>query len=423
MGSGKTHTAMDATRYPPMPRRIRVPVHPFGWTSRQWQIVRSSARGPSAVENAERHLADHLGNGLQVRLFDSGTAALLAVLRAARLREAGEVLVPAFICPSVVEAVLAARLRPVLFDSRLTADPSPESLERQITMHAAAAILPDYYGRMSTTFADCERIARKNNLFVIADAAQSFGCRSADVCSAGRGDATILSFGRTKPLNAWSGGAVVTRASAPLAESLEVSPSVDDTVQRSAIESMHRDAKLRRLPAIFNPMLEATGALRKLETDVTSVLARQTGVADKLVPAQISCLAASLLSSQLDSFPQRLARWARNAELMRDQLSGCPGLTLPAGHAPHSYPVHFPVLVKPRIRFALAAHLSRQGIQTTWFHYPLHRMSPYQTLSRDQLPGAEELWRRVLCIPCRDISERSLLFVAAAMRDFMSREV
>lgn len=413
---------MNATRYPPMPRRIRIPVHPFGWTQRQWHIVRSvRTLSPSAVQDGERHLAAYLGTGLQVRLFDSGTAALLGVLRAANLREDGQVLVPAFICPSVVEAIIAARLRPVLFDSELTAEPSPESLERQITQDAVAVILPDYYGRMSATFAACERIARDNDLFVIADAAQSFGCRSADVCSAGRGDAAVLSFGRTKPLNAWSGGAVVTRTPR-LMERLKMSQALDDKIHRLAIKRMHRDATLRRLPAILGPILTTTGMLMRMETDVIPVLEKQTDVAHKIAPARISPLGASLLSSQLGLFPQRLARWAHNAEILRDHLSDCPSLKLWPGCAPSSYPAHFPVLVEPQVRFRLAAYLSRQGIQTTWFHYPLHRLSPYRVLSRDQLHGAEWLWRRVLCIPCRDIDERSLLYVASAVKGFMSRE-
>ncbi len=378
------------------------------------------ALGPEAQSLAEDQLERYLGNGAYVRLYDSGTAALLAVLTAARLKVDAEVLVPSFVCPSVAEAIIAAGLRPVLFDSTATAEPSPESLARKVSANASALLLPDYYGRRSSTFDECDRIAREYGLFTVADAAQSFGCWPRAAADVLRGDATIFSFGRTKPLNAWSGGAVVT-PTASLVQRLVTYPAVDDADHRSAIRKTDRDARLRQLPAVCGPFVRSFGGLRTLDLSVVPALERQSGVAAELVPRRMSTISAALLVSQLAAFPARLNRWAHNAEYLRAALKDCPGLTMLVGDDRSAYPVHFPVLVEPPLRFPLATALSRAGIQSTWFHYPLHRLDAYRGLQRDAMSGVDWLWPRILCIPCRDLAQTALDLVASVACNFFRR--
>ncbi|KAF0116757.1 MAG: DegT/DnrJ/EryC1/StrS family protein [Rhodospirillaceae bacterium] len=168
------------------------------------------------VAALERQLAAFCGARHAIACA-SGTDALLLVLVARGIRPGDAVFVPDFTFVATAEVVALLGATPVFVDvleDTFTMDPA--SLTAAIGWAAGAGlkarmVIPvDLFGQP----ADYRRIApiaRAHGLFVLADAAQSFGA-SLDGRSVGTlGEATATSFFPAKPLGCYGdGGAVFT---------------------------------------------------------------------------------------------------------------------------------------------------------------------------------------------------------------------
>lgn len=143
-------------------------------------------------------------------LTRSGTAALTLALRAlGKVRRGSEVILPAYTCPSVAAAVIKAGLRPVLCDIR------PESflmdrarLESRIGEETLAIVAVHLFG-IPEDLRAMRELADSRGIALVEDATQAFG-NTIDGDPVGTiGDIGVFSFGRGKPLNLMTGGALV----------------------------------------------------------------------------------------------------------------------------------------------------------------------------------------------------------------------
>jgi dTDP-4-amino-4,6-dideoxygalactose transaminase len=151
--------------------------------------------------------------------LSSGTAALTLVLRALRLLPGDEVLVPAYGCPAVDVAVLAAGLTPI----HVEIDPdtyclSPVAAAAVVTPRAAAMVAVHFAGQPAHVEA-LARVADRHGLALVEDACLAPGARFKDRPVGGWGRAAVFSLGVRKPVSAGEGGLVVTGDGA-LAEKL-----------------------------------------------------------------------------------------------------------------------------------------------------------------------------------------------------------
>ena len=148
-----------------------------------------------------------------VEFYQSGTSALAAALTAVKLSHANtksltEVLLPAYTCPDLISAVVHAGLTPVLID--LEPDScwmSLNDIENAISERTIAIIAVRFLGiaeRMNALRTICDR----HNITLIEDSAQGFPVTQPE--NYWQGDLAIVSFGRGKPVNMLSGGAVIT---------------------------------------------------------------------------------------------------------------------------------------------------------------------------------------------------------------------
>ncbi len=164
-----------------------------------------------AARLRERLGVEHVG------FHASGREALRALLVAVAARTGrGEVLVPAYTCYSVPSAVAAAglRVRLVEVDARGALDAG--RLADAPLRAAAALVVCNLFG-VPEPLAPLREIAAAAGVFVVDDAAQSFGAASCEGPVGGRGDAGILSLGRGKPLSGLGGGVLVGSREAELA--------------------------------------------------------------------------------------------------------------------------------------------------------------------------------------------------------------
>lgn len=148
----------------------------------------------------------------------SGTEALRIPLMAAGIGRGDAVFLPGFTFPATAEVVVAAGATPIFVD---IADDSynidPVALETEIarakhhgTLRPRAIVAVDLFG-LPADYAALDRIARRDDLLVIADAAQSFGATTGNRSVGTLAPVTATSFFPAKPLGAYGdGGAIFT---------------------------------------------------------------------------------------------------------------------------------------------------------------------------------------------------------------------
>jgi dTDP-4-amino-4,6-dideoxygalactose transaminase len=179
------------------------------------------ARGDFILGNEVGLLEAELGaraGGIPTVGCASGTDALMLALRALGVGPGDTVIVPAFTFAATAEAVALVGARPVFADVledtfNLDAASLAEAADKA-RPHAKGVIAVDLFGQPAD-YGSIARVAEEHELFVLADAAQSFGATSGGRPVGDLAPVTTTSFYPTKPLGAFGdGGAVLATDSA-----------------------------------------------------------------------------------------------------------------------------------------------------------------------------------------------------------------
>ncbi len=148
----------------------------------------------------------HLEN---VFLVPSGTSALEMGAWLAGLGPGDEVILPSYTFSSTANAVVMTGARPVFCEvDPLTLNADPDHMEALVTPHTRMLLPIDYAGIPCETDRICA-IAKKNDLLVMVDAAQSYGSYDHGRACGSLGDLATLSFHETKNISCGEGGALV----------------------------------------------------------------------------------------------------------------------------------------------------------------------------------------------------------------------
>jgi perosamine synthetase len=190
-------TVIPIRRLPPVYSRI-------GWsafTRAAFSLQRWAAQRSDALAAMYPH---H-----DILFTDSGTSALAMALTAALRARPGAVALPAYGCPDLGTAALAARARIMLYDlDPHTLAPDMDSLLAAVRGGATVVVAAHFFGRLADIPAIQERVAPLGAV-VVEDAAQHAGGSLRGGRGGSFGDYAILSFGRGKGLNAGGGGALL----------------------------------------------------------------------------------------------------------------------------------------------------------------------------------------------------------------------
>jgi UDP-2-acetamido-2-deoxy-ribo-hexuluronate aminotransferase len=165
--------------------------------------------GPE-INELEEFLADFVGVKHCITV-SSGTEALLISLMALGVAPGDEVITSSFSFISAAEAIALLQAKPILVDINLeTANIDEGKIEAVISRKTKAIIPVSLYGQPSNMQAINE-IAKKHNLKVIEDAAQSFGAEYRGAKSCNLSELGVTSFFPTKILGCYGdGGAIFT---------------------------------------------------------------------------------------------------------------------------------------------------------------------------------------------------------------------
>jgi dTDP-4-amino-4,6-dideoxygalactose transaminase len=141
-------------------------------------------------------------------VFDSGRTALQHALTALDINSGDKVLVQAYTCVVVINAIKHAGGVPVYVDINDDFNMNPEDLVNKAS-GAKVLIIQHTFG----TPADMEellKIARENNLKTIEDCAHSIGAKYDERLTGTLTDIGMLSFGSDKVISCVRGGALIT---------------------------------------------------------------------------------------------------------------------------------------------------------------------------------------------------------------------
>ena len=148
----------------------------------------------------------------------NGTDALALALWAFDVGVGDAVLIPSFSFAATAGSVAHSGATPVFVDvSEKTYNICPDSLERALAwvrgtgLRARGIIAVDLFG-LPADYARLNKIAQREGLFVLSDAAQAFGGRQGNQSVGNIAEITSTSFYPTKPLSCYGdGGAVFAR--------------------------------------------------------------------------------------------------------------------------------------------------------------------------------------------------------------------
>jgi dTDP-4-amino-4,6-dideoxygalactose transaminase len=225
-------------------------------------------------------------------------------------------------------------------------------------------------------------VARAHGLFVLQDAAQSFGARWCGAPAGGQGDAAVTSFYPAKPLGAYGdGGAVLT----------------DDDLLAEEVRLLRLHGE-RRQAARYEHV--RVGLNSRLDT-----------------------LQAAILLAKLGSLEEEIERRAALAKRYDEALGD---LALRPGALPGARSAWAQYTIRVGERDWLAAELRRSGIPTAvYYPRPLHRQPAYRHFpaAPQGLPVAEALARTVLSLPIHpDLADSDQARIIAAIRDLVAKK-
>jgi len=141
---------------------------------------------------------------------NNGTSALHTALHAIGLQPGDEVITTPFTFVATVNSILMVGARPVFVDiDEKTYNIDSNKIEEKITKKTKAILVVNLYGQPAN-YTEINLIAKKYNLVVVEDAAQSIGATYIDKKSGNLADISCFSLYATKNIMCGEGGMITT---------------------------------------------------------------------------------------------------------------------------------------------------------------------------------------------------------------------
>ena len=139
----------------------------------------------------------------------NGTDALFISLKALGIGKGDEVITPSFTWVSTVETIKLAGAKPIYIDIKLDDFNIDESLvESLISENTKAIMSVSIFGRCPD-LTRLKQIAEKHSIYLIEDAAQSYGAKINNLMSCSIADISTTSFFPAKPLGCYGDGGAI----------------------------------------------------------------------------------------------------------------------------------------------------------------------------------------------------------------------
>jgi len=322
--------------------------------------------------------ADGADLGRADLFFSSGRGALLAGLHALGVGPGDDVLLPAYLCESVVTPVETVGARPVYFPTSRNLDVDPAAVEVAITPRTRAVVLIHYFGFPGPVEA-VRAVCQRRGIALIEDCAHALYSRLGDRALGTFGDLAIFSPWKSLPLP--DGGLLVLNRPDLTATVPDEQPAILRTAVRLAYRSLGSvEQAIGWSPRLR--LLRRSDLRRDLHQRVSAGpvdVLRGSSVAWRLLAGT---RAAWVVGPRRRNYARLLSvcrdlRWAR--PLFED---------LPDGVCP----LGFPLVAEDRDRWRDRLLEHGINVRTYWEHLP-------PSVDLAQFPDAAWLSDRILVLP------------------------
>ncbi len=326
-------------------------------------------------------------------LTTSGTTALEMAAILAELEPDDEVIVPSFTFSSTANAFMLRRAKPVFCDIRPdTLNIDEKKIESLITNRTKAIYSVDYAG-VPAEMDTINEIAKRHNLIVVEDAAQSIGSTYKGKQCGTLGDFGCFSFHETKNFAMGEGGAIIIK-----------------------------DQKY----------IDRAEILREKGTNRRQVI---NGLTDKYTWHDIgssflpSDILAAMLLAQLERydeiFNKRMTVWNTYNEKLADlEQKGLLKRCVVPDQISHNAHAYFIVLNTPEDRTNLVNKLREKNIFAYICYVPLHS-APYGIkigYKPEDCPVTEDYGNRTLRLPLyADMTQNDAEFVCDSIQQILQK--
>jgi perosamine synthetase len=336
-----------------------IPRHSPTYTSRQ---LCESLRYEDSCDikaHLEGMLRDYY-NCKYAALVGSARLGLYYLIKALRIE--GEILVPAYTCIVVPEAITLAGGRPRFVDIEYASlNLSQSKIAAALTPSTRAVLVTHTFG-ISSDVQETASNLRSKGVLVIEDAAAALGARYQGQLVGTCGDAAIVSFESTKVLSGGGGGAIITN-----------NDEIGAALSRMASE---REPLRESFGFFCKCILEKLAFSRGLYPMVLEIHRRIRGddiyevvIPDHhITPGYLRGMAAgamNLVALQFPTIEDNLRKRREIAHLYTNTLPELPSFkkpVVPLAAAPAW--IQYPVRVSDK--YGLLRHMQRNGIDMSW---------------------------------------------------------
>jgi len=324
------------------------------------------------VAELEEKLSSYVGTKYAIACA-SGTDALQLLLMAYGVKPGDEIITTPFTFIATAETISLLGAKPVFVDIRHdTYNIDPKKIKAAIGPRTRGIIAVDIFGQCAD-YEEINRLAQEHGLFVIEDAAQSFGAQYKGKMSCSLADTGCTSFFPAKPLGCYGDGGMIF---------------TNDEGKASILRSLRG---------------HGAGAHKYEHIRIG-------------VNSRLDTLQAGILLAKFDHFPEEIGLRQRVAEYYSQHLKEhCQTpKVLPFNRSVFA---QYSILVKDRDKLQKA--MAKEQIPTA-VHYPkpLHLQPAYADLGyhAGDFPVTEDICEHILALPMHP-------FLSREEQDFIINEI
>lgn len=293
----------------------------------------------------------------------------------------GDILFPSYICPIAVYPAFYSGNQPEFCDVSVgDFNLTPETVSEAVTPDTDAVVASHMFGH-PVDMAGLRAVCEDNDLTILEDAANVLGGSYGGTDLGTFGQASVVSFGHKKPIDAGGGGAVLTDDAA-LADRLADAASALPKLTENEYDTL------------YNRYVDVYGSvqsLRAVEPRATRLLAEFPSVFERLFTHGFPERVRTQLTVGLDQAEELVDRRRRVAEIYKDVLDH-EAIT-------HPEPIGDPVQFRYGLLLESETHrddtlneLRDRGLEANSLHEPVDGIFE----DGSSQPGAQEVSRRLL---------------------------
>lgn len=321
-----------------------------------------SAAGP-LVQRFEERFANFLGVKKAVSV-QSGTAALHTALYQLGIGQRDQVIVPALTFVATVNPIMYVGAKPVFVDVDIeTFNIDPEEIKKKITKNTKAIIPVHLYGN-PCNMDEIISIARRHNLYVIEDAAESLGAKYKARQTGTFGDLGCFSFNGNKIITTGGGGMIVG----------------NNQYRVAHMKFLVNQARDQMRQGYYHPEIGFNYRMTNIE--------------------------AALGLAQMGGFKKFLAKKKKFNSIYREELKNIDFIRFQEEYenATSSYWLTGIIFEKKIDIPALQKKLNSKGIPTRRIFMPITEFPPYKAYKRNGYKNSYYIHNNGLCLPSSTIN-------------------